>query len=260
MMSSKFAPAVRYASLEGRSVFVTGGGSGIGAAIVRSFAGQGAKVTFVDIAREPSLALAAELRSEGSTVKFVHADVTDLRALKSAIADAAEAHGPVTALVNNAAHDQRHAVEEVTPAYWEDRIAVNLRHQFFAAQSVIPMMREAGRGAIVNLGSISWRVGSGDLPVYVTAKAAVEGLTRGLARDLGPDGIRVNCVAPGWIMTERQLTLWVKPDVEAKLMQDQCLKRRLEPVEVAKVIMFLASDEASAMTGQTVVVDGGWTR
>jgi NAD(P)-dependent dehydrogenase (short-subunit alcohol dehydrogenase family) len=258
-MTADFAAAVRYASLEGRSVVVTGGGSGIGAAIVRAFAGQGARVTFLDLAREPSLALAAELRAGGATVRFSHTDVTDLKALKSAIVEAAAAHGPVTVLVNNAAHDQRHGIEEVTPAYWEDRIAVNLRHQFFAAQAVIPMMRGEGRGAIVNLGSISWRVGSGDLPVYVTAKAAVEGMTRGLARDLGSDGIRVNCVAPGWIMTERQLALWVKPETEARLMQDQCLKRRLQPVEVAKVVMFLASDEASAMTGQTVIVDGGWT-
>jgi NAD(P)-dependent dehydrogenase (short-subunit alcohol dehydrogenase family) len=259
-LTQELAPAVRYASLEGRSVFVTGGGSGIGASLVRAFAGQGAKVAFVDIARDPSQALVAELSAAGLTARFMPCDVTDLDALKAAIAGAAGAHGPVTVLLNNAAHDQRHTLEDVTPAYWDDRIAVNLRHQFFAAQTVAPMMRAAAMGAIVNMGSISWRVGSGDLSVYVTAKAAVEGMTRGLARELGPDGIRVNCIAPGWIMTERQLSLWLTAEAESKLMQDQCLKRRLDPVEIAKVAMFLASSEASAMTGQTVVVDGGWTR
>lgn len=250
------SPAVRYASLECRSVFVSGGGSGIGAAVVRAFAGQGAAVAFADRDAASSRALVAEL---GGGALFLPCDVTDVAALEAAIAAAAAAHGPVTVLVNNAAHDERHTVEETTPALFDARIAVNLKHQYFAARAVIPMMRAAGRGAIVNLGSISWRVASADLSVYVTAKAGIEGLTRGLARDLGADGIRVNCIAPGWIMTERQKRLWVSPEGLAKLMRDQCLPRELEPVEIAKVALFLASDEASAMTGQTVIVDGGWT-
>jgi NAD(P)-dependent dehydrogenase (short-subunit alcohol dehydrogenase family) len=253
-------PAVRYASLASRTVLVSGGGSGIGESLVRAFAAQSCRVAFVDLAEEPSRALQAEMTAAGAEVRFFPCDVTDIPALQAAIAAAAEVFGPVTVLVNNAAHDQRHTVEEITPERWDERLAVNLKHQFFAAQAVVPMMRAAGGGSIVNLGSISWRIGSGSLSTYVTAKAGVEGLTRGLARDLGPDGIRVNCIAPGWIMTRRQKELWVTPEAIAKLMQDQCLKRELQPEEVAKVALFLASDEASAMTGQTVVVDGGWTR
>ncbi len=165
---------------------------------------------------------------------FLPGDVTDIAALERAIADAAGANGPVTVLVNNAAHDERHTVEETTPELFDHRLAVNLKHQYFAARAVLPMMRAAGRGAIVNLGSISWRVGTAHLTTYVTAKAGIEGLTRGLARDFGADGIRVNCIAPGWIMTERQRELWVTPGAIERLMQDQCLQRELEPVEIAR--------------------------
>jgi D-xylose 1-dehydrogenase len=251
-------PAVRYASLQDRSVFVTGGGSGIGASIVRAFAGQGARVAFADRDAGPAEAVAGELTAAGASVRFTQCDVTDTQALVRAIHDAADAFGPITVLVNNAAHDQRHTIEEITPEYWDDRMAVNLKHQFFAAQAVAPMMRAAGGGAIINLGSISWRLNYGGMPAYVTAKAGVEGLTRGLARDLGVDDIRVNCIAPGWILTPRQIELWLTPAAEEKLMRDQCLKRRLDPMEVAKVALFLASDEASACTAQTLIVDGGW--
>lgn len=254
----EIAPAVRYASLEGRSVLVTGGGTGIGAAMVRAFAGQGARVAFLDRAEGPSRILAGELSGAGAAVRFIACDITDIDALERAVAAAETAHGPVTVLVNNAANDDRHRVEDVTPAYWDERMAVNLRHQFFAARAVAPMMREAGGGSIVNMGSISWRLNLGGLPAYVTAKAGVEGLTKGLARDLGPDGIRVNCIAPGWILTERQLALWFRPGDEERLLADQCLKRRLDPMEVAKAALFLASDEASGITAQTLVVDGGW--
>ncbi len=253
------APAVRYQSLASRSVFVSGGGSGIGEAFVRAFAGQGCRVTFVDIAEEPSRRLAQDLAEGGASVRFTPCDVTDTAALEAAIEGAAAAHGPVTVLVNNAAHDQRHALDDLTPEYWDERLAVNLKHQVFAAKAVAPMMKAAGGGAIVNMGSISWRLNLGGLPAYVTAKAGVEGLTRGLARDLGPFEIRVNCIAPGWILTERQLKLWFRESDEARLMQDQCLKRRLDPLEVAKVGLFLASDEASGVTAQTVTVDAGWT-
>ncbi|HUG61769.1 MAG TPA: SDR family NAD(P)-dependent oxidoreductase [Methylomirabilota bacterium] len=257
-MPASLAPAVRYDSLVSRSVFVSGGGSGIGAAIVRAFAEQGCRVTFVDLAREPSEALVGELSEAGMSVRFTPCDITDLDGLVAAIEGAADAYGPVTVLVNNAANDQRHALDDLTPDYWDERMAVNLKHHVFAAKAVAPMMREAGGGAIVNMGSISWRLNYGGMPAYVTAKAGVEGLTRGLARELGPHGIRVNCIAPGWILTERQIALWLTPEAEAKLMIDQCLKRRLDPVEVAKVALFLASDEASACTAQTFTVDGGW--
>ena len=251
-------PAVQYQSLVSRSVFVSGGGSGIGEAFVRAFAGQGSRVTFADVAVEPSEALVRELCDAGASVRFERTDVTDIAALERAIDGAAAAYGPGTVLVNNAANDTRHTVEATTPEAWDAAMAVNLRHQFFAARKVATMMKAAGGGAIVNMGSISWRLNLGGLPAYVTAKAGVEGLTKGLARDLGPDGIRVNCIAPGWILTERQLALWFKPENEPRLMEDQCLKRRLQPVDVAKVALFLASDEAGAMTAQTLVVDGGW--
>lgn len=252
------APAVRYESLHGRSVFVSGGGSGIGSAFVRAFAGQDCKVTFVDLAREPSEALVRDLSATGATVRFAHCDITDIAALTSAIEEAAAVHGPVTVLINNAANDDRHSIEELTPDYWDERMAVNLKHHMFAAKAVAPMMKAAGGGAIVNMGSISWRLNLGGLPAYVAAKAAVEGLTKGLARDLGPDEIRVNCIAPGWILTERQRKLWYKPGDEEGLLQAQCVKRELDPLEVAKVALFLASDEASGMTAQTLTVDGGW--
>ena len=259
MPAPSIEPAARYASLAGRSVFVSGGGAGIGEAVVRAFAGPGARVSFVDLVEDPARRLVEELTAAGLEARFARCDVTDTAALQAAILEAAEAFGPVTVLVNNAAHDQRHGVEEVDDAGFDAKIAVNLKHQFFAAQAVTPMMRASGGGAIVNMGSISWRVATRDLSVYVTAKAGIEGLTRGLARDLGPFEIRVNCIAPGWIMTERQRQLWVTPEGIEQLMRDQCLKRELEPVEVAKVALFRASDEASACTGQTFVVDGGWS-
>ena len=161
-------------------------------------------------------------------------------------------------LVNNAAHDQRHANAEVTPAYWDERMAVNLKHHFFCAQAVMEGMKAAGGGAIVNMGSTSWMMGQGGMPAYTTAKSAIQGLTRSLARDLGPDNIRVLCVAPGWIMTERQLSLWVTPEAEARMLEGQCLKRRLVPADIARAVTFFASEEAGAMTNQTYVVDGGW--
>jgi NAD(P)-dependent dehydrogenase (short-subunit alcohol dehydrogenase family) len=189
----------------------------------------------------------------------VAADVTDLDALRAAISAVREAFGPILTLVNNAAHDERHAIEEVTGAYWDERMAVNLRHQFFASQAVLGDMRAAGNGTILNMGSVSWRLATGGMPAYVTAKAAIEGLTRGLARDLGPDNIRVNCVVPGWIMTRRQVELWLTPEAEQDLLKGQCLKRKLIPEDVARLVLFLASDEASGCTAQTFVVDGGWS-
>jgi NAD(P)-dependent dehydrogenase (short-subunit alcohol dehydrogenase family) len=248
-----------YPSLKDRSVFVTGGGSGIGASLVAHFAAQKSKVAFVDIALEPSRNLVADIAAKGDPKPlFIECDLRDIEALRASIRQAAEAHGPITILVNNAAHDERHRFDTVTPEYWDDRMAVNLRHQFFAAQAVQPMMQAAGGGSIVNFGSVSWMIGQGGMPGYTAAKSAIMGLTRGLARDFGPDNIRVNSIAPGWIMTERQISLWLDEEGERELMRRQCLKRKLYPDDIARVVLFLAADDSSAMTNQTYVVDGGW--
>ena len=250
--------AAIYPDLQGQVVLVTGGGSGIGEAIVRRFAAQQAKVAFIDIAVEPSRALVREMEAAGTPVHFEPCDLTDIPALQRSVAAAAKLLGPIQVLVNNAAHDERHATEEVTEAVWDSRIAVNLKHQFFCAQAVIPGMKSLGKGSIINLGSISWIIGQGGMAGYTASKSAVLGLTRSLARDFGAYGIRVNAVAPGWIMTRRQLEKWVTPEGELEIVARQCLKRKLEPAEVAKVIVFLASDEASAVTSQHYIVDGGW--
>ena len=247
-----------YPSLHGKCVLITGGGSGIGAAITRRFAQQGAKVGFLDIADAPSNALAAELAGQGHNVHFEHCDLKDIAAVRIAIAQIRKAFGPIGILINNAAHDERHPTPDVTPEYFDDRIAVNLRHQFFCAQAVLPDMMANGGGSIINMGSVSWMAGQGGMAVYTAAKSAVLGLTRSLARDYGMHNIRVNAIAPGWIMTERQLTLWMNPEGEKELMQRQCLKRRLQPDEIARATLFFASDEASACTNQQYVVDGGW--
>jgi D-xylose 1-dehydrogenase len=248
-----------YPSLKDRTVFVTGGGSGIGAAIVENFCAQGSKVAFVDIAREASEALVKSIAAKKLPAPlFIPCDITDTVALQRAIAETKQKLGPVRVLVNNAAHDQRHAIDMVTPEYWDDRIAVNLKHQFFAAQAVYKDMAAAGGGSIVNLGSVSWVIGQGDMPCYTTAKSAVAGLTRSLARDFGPLNIRVNCILPGWIMTERQIKMWLTPEGEEELMRRQCLKRKLVPDEIARAVLFFAADDSSACTNQNYIVDGGW--
>ncbi|MFZ0500884.1 MAG: SDR family NAD(P)-dependent oxidoreductase [Steroidobacteraceae bacterium] len=250
--------AAIYPDLKGQVVLVTGGGSGIGEAIVRQFAAQQAKVAFIDIDVEPSRALARQLESAGTPVHFEPCDLTDIPALQRSVAATAKRLGPIQVLVNNAARDDRHATEEVTEEIWDSRIAVNLKHQFFCAQAVIPDMKALGKGSIINLGSISWIIGQGGMAGYTASKSAVLGLTRSLARDFGAYGIRVNAVAPGWIMTQRQLEKWLTPEGEAEIVARQCLKRKLEPAEVAQVIVFLASEEASACTNQHYIVDGGW--
>lgn len=247
-----------YPDLKGQSVLVTGGGSGIGASIVRGFARQGCKVGFIDIADEPSRALVEELRSAGSQVHYVHCDLRDIAALKAAIGEIRAAHGPITVLINNAAHDERHATEDVTPEYFDDRVAVNLKHQFFASQAVIPDMKAAGGGSIICFGSMSWMAGMGNMAVYTACKSGVLGLVRSLARDFGPFNIRVNSIAPGWIMTERQLSLWLTPEADEVRRKAQCIERRLVPDDIARFTVFLSSDEASACTNQSYVVDGGW--
>lgn len=251
--------AAIYPSLRDRVVFVTGGGSGIGATIVERFCKQGSKVAFVDINKEASEGLVASLIAKGLPPPlFIHCDITDTPALQRSIAEAKGKFGAIRVLINNAAHDERHPIDTVTPAYWDERFAINLKHQFFAAQAVYKDMAAAGGGSIVNLGSVSWILGMGGMPCYTTAKSAVGGLTRSLARDFGPLNIRVNCVLPGWIMTERQMKLWLTPEGEEELLRRQCLKRKLVPDDIARAVLFLASDDSSACTSQNYIVDGGW--
>lgn len=247
-----------YPSLAGKRVIITGGGSGIGEAIVEAFVRQQARVTFFDIAAEPSEALVERLSPEASYApRFRCLDMRDLGAVTGAI-EAAEADmGGIDIVINNAASDDRHSIEEVTPDYWDDRMAVNLRHQFFSAQAAVPAIRRAGGGTIINLGSISWHLGLEQLVLYQTAKAAVEGLTRSLARELGPDNIRVNTIVPGNVQTPRQMR-WYTPDGEAEIVAAQCLKGRIQPVDIAAMALFLASDDARFCTGHNYWVDAGW--
>ena len=255
MIQSTFAS---YPSLKDMPVIVSGGASGIGETIVREFAAQGSKVGFVDIAGEAGEALAAELTADGRTVKFTRCDITDVADYQAAIAGFEAAHGPALALLNNAANDTRIALNEVTPDSWDKAIAVNLKHSFFAAQAVIPGMIRAGKGSIVNFGSISWMIMVGNLTAYTASKAAMHGMSRSLARDLGPHSIRVNTLVPGWVMTERQLTRWVG-DAENKLIDEsQALKGRVYPADIARMALFLASDDSRMISAQDFTVDGGW--
>jgi len=241
-----------YPSLRGKRVLVTGGGSGIGAGIVEAFAQQGADVTFIDICDEESRALA-----DRTGANFLNVDLKDIAAAQRAIADLATSRGPIDVLVNNAANDDRHTLDDVSEAYWDDRLNVNLKHQFFCAQAVAPGMRSNGGGAIVNLGSISWHLALPELVLYQTCKAAIEGMTRALARDLGKDNIRVTCVVPGNVRTPRQLK-WYTPEGEAEIVDAQALKGRLVPEDVAALVLFLASADARLITGHEYFVDAGW--
>ncbi|MEO8482225.1 MAG: SDR family oxidoreductase [Acidobacteriota bacterium] len=246
-----------FPSLKDTSVLVTGGASGIGAAIVRAFAYQGSRVGFVDFDLERGEALAAELTGPGARVRFEPCDLRDITALRRAFAAVASAHGPARVLVNNAARDDRHKWEDVTPEFYDERIATNLRHMFFAIQAVAPAMIAAGGGSIINLGSDSWWRAGGGFPVYTTAKAAVHGLTRGMARDLGPHHIRVNTLVPGWTMTERQKTLWVTPESMARQLAAQCLPDPIDPVYVARMALFLAADDSAMCTANNYMVEAG---
>ena len=253
---SQFA---RYPSLKDRVVLVTGGATGIGESIVRNFARQGSHVIFLDVQDLPAAELVAELAREGCPMpEYIHCDLTDIEALRSAAQHVLAAHGKVDALVNNAADDQRHKIEDVTPEYWDRSMAVNLRPQFFIIQALLPAMRAAGRGSIVNMSSISWMIPSTGLPLYTAAKAAIVGMTRTLAHELGPANIRVNAVLPGAIATEKQKQLWYTPEYKAEIMASQALKRDILPEDVARLVLFLAADDSSAITNQSYVIDGGW--
>ena len=246
-----------YPSLKDRLVVVTGGGSGIGAGFTEAFARQGARVVFFDIAEADSRALAASMAELSPAPVFRPCDLTDVAALQKCLADIVAEHGPIDVLINNAANDDRHALAEVTPDYWDNRINVNLRHLYFAAQAVATGMREQGRGVIINLGSISWHLGLPDLSLYETAKAGIEGMTRALARELGGDGVRVVCIVPGNVQTPRQMK-WYTPEGEAEIVAAQCLPGRLQPDDVAALGLFLASDDARLITGHEYFVDAGW--
>ena len=248
----------QHADLADRGVLISGGGSGIGAALVEGFARQGAKVSFIDIAREDSEALCARL--DGAVAHrphFFHTDIRDVAALKQSIDAAASAMGRLDILINNAARDDRHDLETVTADYWDENQAVNLRHQFFAAQAAAPHMRAAGGGAIINFSSIAYLMNMGVFPAYATAKAGIIGLTKSLAGHLGPDNIRVNAILPGMVLTERQLKLWIDETSIDSMLKDQCLKRALKPEDIVGPCLFLASSASGAITAQSLIVDGG---
>ena len=246
-----------YPSLKSAVVLVTGGASGIGEEIVRAFAAQGSRTGFVDLDAERGRVLAEELEQQGAEVRFEPCDLRDIDQLKRAFAALEAALGPATVLVNNAARDDRHGWQEVTPAYYDERIATNLRHMLFAIQAVAPGMIAAGKGSIINMGSNSWWEAAGGMPVYTTAKAAVHGMTRAFARDLGPHRIRVNTVVPGWVMTERQKALWATPEALERHRAQQCLPDLIEPVYVARMVLFLASDDAAMCTANNYMVEAG---
>jgi NAD(P)-dependent dehydrogenase (short-subunit alcohol dehydrogenase family) len=256
MTTSNFAI---YPSLVDRTVFITGGATGIGASLVEHFVAQGSQVGFNDIDAKSGTALADRLSNGARHAPlFVAADLTDIAALKTAVDRVRARFGPITVLVNNAANDTRHSIDSVTPESWDAGIAVNLKHQFFAAQAVIADMKAAGGGSIVNFGSISWMLKQGGMPVYTTAKSAIQGLTRSLARDLGPFNIRVNTVVPGWVMTERQIRMWLNDEGRADIARGQCIQKELKPEHIAKMVLFLAADDSAMCTAQNFNVDGGW--
>lgn len=246
-----------YPSLAGKRVIVSGGGSGIGEGIVEAFARQGAAVAFVDVLEDESEALVARLADTPVPPAFYRCDVTDSADYVARLGEMIDRLDGCDVLVNNAANDDRHGVDEVSPEYWDERMAVNLKHQFFAAKTVRPAMRDAGGGSIVNLGSISWHLGLPDLTLYQTAKAAIEGLTRSLAREFGGENIRVNTIVPGNVQTPRQMK-WYTPEGEAEIVAQQCLKGRIQPSDIAAMALFLASDDARYCTGHNYWVDAGW--
>ena len=257
-MSSE-AQFASYPSLRNRSVLITGGASGIGAALVEAFALQGSKVAFLDVSEREAQTVIDALESKCSHLPlFLYCDLTDISALRTAIRKSEDHLGAIQVLINNAANDDRHAVAEVTPEYWDNRMAVNLRHHFFAMQAVLPGMTAVGGGSIINMSSISWMIPSTGLPAYVTSKAGIVGLSRAMAHEYGGANVRVNSVLPGAVLTERQRERWWTPEYEREIMGRQALKRKLMPADVARLVLFLASDDSAAITNQSYVIDCGW--
>ena len=247
-----------YPSLQDRAVLITGGAGGIGVALVEEFAAQGARVGFIDIDAAAGEALAARLSGARHAPVFVAADLTDIEALDRAIAAIRDRVGPITVLLNNAANDKRHLIEETTSQSWDAGIAVNLKQQFFAAKNVAADMKASGGGSIVNFGSVSWMLKQGGMPVYTTSKAAVHGLTHSLARDFGPFNIRVNTLVPGWVMTEKQIRLWLDEKSKEDIARGQCINQPVLPAHIARMALFLAADDSAMCTAQDFIVDGGW--
>ena len=246
-----------YPSLNGRHVLVTGGASGIGEALVSALALQGCAVSFFDIDIAAGEKLEARLNQLGFKTHFEQVDLTDIESLKHVIDARLNDWGAIRVLVNNAANDHRHTLAELTSDEFDQCMAVNLKHHFFAAQTIAPFMAQAGGGSIINMSSNSWMLGLSGYPGYVTAKAGISGLSKALARELGPSKIRVNTVLPGWVMTEKQKALWLTPEAEAELMQQQALQEKIEPEDVADLVLFLSADDSRMITGQNLVVDGG---
>jgi NAD(P)-dependent dehydrogenase (short-subunit alcohol dehydrogenase family) len=250
---------VKYYDLESKRVFITGGGSGIGASIVEHFCEQGSEVYFIDINEDESKKLIEDIKNKNYILPtFIKCDLLNIKELQKTIADIISEKGPIDILINNAANDTRHKIDDVTEEYWDERMNVNLRHFFFTVQSVKKSMIDNGGGAIINMGSTSWMVGQGGMAAYTAAKSGVVGLTRSFARDLGEFNIRVNSVVPGWVMTQRQMDLWLNDESEKELMKRQCLKEKLMPKELAQAVLFFSSEQSSGCTNQSYVVDKGW--
>ncbi|WP_438863832.1 SDR family NAD(P)-dependent oxidoreductase [Neptunicella sp.] len=258
-MSENAISDTQYPSLKSRHVFITGGATGIGAALVARFCQQQARVSFIDIDKRAGEAQCQQLLAERQfELQFIHCDIRDVDQLLNSIEQANEAFGDISVLINNAADDTRHDTETLSVEYWDERMAVNLRPCFFAAQAVVPQMKRSGGGSIINMGSISWRVKQDFMPAYTTAKAAIEGLTRTLARHHGQDEIRVNTLIPGWVMTDKQLSCWLDADNMKNIHNNQCLKQTLQPNDIANTALFLAADDSRMLTAQSIIVDGGW--
>jgi NAD(P)-dependent dehydrogenase (short-subunit alcohol dehydrogenase family) len=250
---------VKYYDLEKKRVFITGGGSGIGASIVEHFCEQGSEVYFIDINEDESKKLIEDIKNKNySLPTFIKCDLLNIKELQKTIADIISNKGPIDILINNAANDTRHKIDDVTEEYWDERMNVNLRHYFFTVQSVKKSMIDNGGGAIINMGSTSWMIGQGGMAAYTAAKSGVVGLSRSFARDLGEFNIRVNSVVPGWVMTQRQIDLWLNDESEKELMKRQCLKEKLMPHELAQAVLFFSSEQSSGCTNQSYVVDKGW--
>jgi len=253
------SPSAVYSSLKGKVVLVTGGASGIGEAIVEAFVRQGSHVLFLDIQDDAARSLIQKCHQpECTPPEYFHCDLTNTSELQSVMPDLLCSFPTIEVLVNNAGNDKRHQLEEVTPDFWDWCMQINLKQQFFMAQAALPGMRRAKRGSIINMSSIGWVIPSTGIPVYVTAKAAIVGMTRALAHEVGADGIRVNCVMPGAIVTEKQRKLWFTEEYKKEIMARQAIKRDIQPEEVAKLILFLASDESLSITNQSFIIDAGW--